>query len=243
MSFDACAALVERGDPDRFLAAMAAPLAARRRLMPLYALNVEVARAPWVTQEPLIAGMRLQWWRDVVTEAQAGAPPRAHEVATPLAEVIQAVPACAPVLDAMIAARDWDVYGGAMDRAALWTYLDATAGGLMWASALALGDGDEPAARAAGRAQGLANWCLAVPALRTHGKHPLDDEDVLRDLAREALDALPAPRTAPVAALRAAWLAPRVLSIVARGQAARRPSEGEARLRLMVAAARGRWRG
>ena len=74
MTTDACAALVERGDPDRFAAVMAAPVAARTRLWPLYAFNLEVARAPWVTKEPMIAEMRLQWWRDVVAEPA----PRAH---------------------------------------------------------------------------------------------------------------------------------------------------------------------
>ncbi|TNF18762.1 MAG: phytoene synthase, partial [Rhodobacteraceae bacterium] len=61
--WQACAAIVEKGDPDRFASAMAAPVAARARLFPLYAFNLEVARAPWVTQEPMIAEMRLQWWR------------------------------------------------------------------------------------------------------------------------------------------------------------------------------------
>ncbi len=41
---NACAAIVQRGDPDRFMATMAAPVAARRVLFPLYALNVEIAR-------------------------------------------------------------------------------------------------------------------------------------------------------------------------------------------------------
>ena len=58
MSVAACAALVARGDPDRFLAVMAAPVAVRARLFPLYAWNLEVARAPWVTAEPLIAELR-----------------------------------------------------------------------------------------------------------------------------------------------------------------------------------------
>lgn len=84
MSVEACAKLVERGDPDRFLAVMAAPVAARAQLLPLYAFNLEVARAPWVTKEPMIAEMRLQWWRDVVAEAS----PRAHEVVSPFHAVI-----------------------------------------------------------------------------------------------------------------------------------------------------------
>ena len=77
MTVAACAGLVERGDPDRFLAVMAAPPAARARLFPLYAFNLEVARAPWVTQEPMIAEMRLQWWRDAV-EMLAGDGPVAR---------------------------------------------------------------------------------------------------------------------------------------------------------------------
>ncbi|MFM7443344.1 MAG: squalene/phytoene synthase family protein, partial [Tabrizicola sp.] len=72
MSVDACAELVSRGDPDRFRAVMAAPAFARAQLLPLYAFNLEVARAPWVTEEPLIAEMRLQWWRDVVENAASG---------------------------------------------------------------------------------------------------------------------------------------------------------------------------
>ena len=72
MTVAACAELVQRGDPDRFLAVMAAPVGVRAQLLPLYAFNLEVARAPWVTQEPLIAEMRLQWWRDVVENAGSG---------------------------------------------------------------------------------------------------------------------------------------------------------------------------
>ncbi|MDZ7907533.1 MAG: hypothetical protein U5N10_04435 [Gemmobacter sp.] len=47
MSDEACAALVERADPERFAATMAADVADRPLLWPLYAFNIEVARAPW----------------------------------------------------------------------------------------------------------------------------------------------------------------------------------------------------
>ena len=95
MSLQACADLVRKGDPDRFLAAMAAPPAARRVLFPLYAFNVEVSRAPWLTSESMIAEMRLQWWRDVLEEIRAGGAVRRHEV----------VDALVPVLDAEGAAQ------------------------------------------------------------------------------------------------------------------------------------------
>ena len=68
MSLQACANLVARADPDRFAAVMAAPFDARAVLLPIYAAAAEVARAPWMTQEPVIAEMRLQWWRDVFEE-------------------------------------------------------------------------------------------------------------------------------------------------------------------------------
>ena len=63
MTLEACAALVERADPVRFRSVMASPPTARSVLFPIYAFNVEVARAPWVTEEPMIAEMRLQFWR------------------------------------------------------------------------------------------------------------------------------------------------------------------------------------
>ena len=84
MTLAACAAIVQRADPDRFMAVMAAPVAARAQLFPLAAFNVEVARAPWVTTAPLIAHMRLQWWQDAVEEIAAGKTPRKHEVVGPL---------------------------------------------------------------------------------------------------------------------------------------------------------------
>ena len=88
----ACADLVRRGDPDRFRAVMAAPVAARERLFPVYAFNLEVSRAPWVTEEPMVAEMRLQWWRDALGEIREGGPVRRHEVATPLSGVVDVTP-------------------------------------------------------------------------------------------------------------------------------------------------------
>ncbi|MDW3222184.1 MAG: squalene/phytoene synthase family protein [Paracoccaceae bacterium] len=181
MRFDAdltaCAALVEKGDPDRFAAAMASPVAARRVLFPLYAFNVEVSRAPWVTQEPMIAEMRLQWWRDALEEIGTGAVVRRHEVVTPLASIIDAEGA--KVLDRLVAARRWDIYKDAFEDAGHFeSYLNETAAGLMWVAARALGvtdTGGEGAIRKLGRATGLARFLQAVPALEAQGRIPLVD--------------------------------------------------------------------
>ena len=134
----ACAALVEKGDPDRFMAVMSCDVAARARLFPLFAFNLEVARAPWMTQEPMIAEMRLQWWRDALAEIEAGGFVRRHEVVTPLATVISDKDA--RQLDVLVEAREWDVEPSVFpDESALWAYLDATAGGLIAVAARALG--------------------------------------------------------------------------------------------------------
>jgi phytoene/squalene synthetase len=212
VSTAACAALVERGDPDRFLAAMAAPVEARARLFPLYAFNLEVARAPWVTQEPLIAEMRLQWWRDAVAEVAAGQPARAHEVMQPLADVIRGgVPA--EVLEGIVAARRWDVYReGFADESALWAHLDATGGALMWAACRSLGGAEEARARGVGTAGALAAWLVAVPDLEARGRLPLPPGADLRAMAREGLRALGGRMRGPEGpALRAAWRAEAIL--------------------------------
>jgi phytoene/squalene synthetase len=188
----ACAALVERGDPDRFLAVMAAPVAARAQLFPLYAFNLEVARAPWVTDEPLIAEMRLQWWRDVVANAASGAA-RAHEVAGPLHDLIRDFGLPVDVLDRLIAARRWDISREPHpDQAALDAYLEDTGAGLMWLAARALGapDSTEAAVRDFGWATAAAGYLRAVPDLRARGRQPLPEGFSPEGLARTGLDRL-----------------------------------------------------
>ncbi|MFK7835128.1 MAG: squalene/phytoene synthase family protein [Sulfitobacter sp.] len=195
MSFDAdltsCAALVERADPLRFRSVMAAPVAARRVLFPLYAFNVEVARAPWVTQEPMIAEMRLQWWRDVCEEIAEGKPVRRHEVATPLAAAIG--PDAATLLDELVAARRWDIYKDAFeDEAHFARYMDQTAGNLMVVAARALGTAEEGVLRDAAFAAGVAAWLRAIPELEARGRVPLLDGtmDGVAALAQTAMERL-----------------------------------------------------
>ena len=214
MSLQACADLVQRGDPDRFAAVMAAPVAVRGRLFPLYAFNLEVARAPWVTKEPMIAEMRLQWWRDVIREAA----PRAHEVAGPLHGVIRKAGLPLDVMDRLIAARVLDAYGeGFPDEAAFDAYLNDTGGGLMWLASVACGGRDEAAARGLGWALGLANYLRAVPELEARGRRPLSDgrAEAVRGLAVEGLARLKAARgRVPVGAALAAWQVQGLLSQV-----------------------------
>ncbi|MEM9426674.1 MAG: squalene/phytoene synthase family protein [Pseudomonadota bacterium] len=176
MSLQACADIVAKGDPDRFRAAMAAPVAARKMLFPLYAFNVEVARAPWVGSEPMIGEMRLQWWRDALEEIGAGGAVRKHEVTTPLAEVLD--PVAAALLDKSVAARRWDLYKDPFeDNGHLVAYLENTGGALMWVAARALGapEAARDGVRAYGTATALVRFLVAVPELEARGRIPLVD--------------------------------------------------------------------
>ncbi len=255
MTIAACAALVERGDPDRFRAVMAAPVAARARLFPLYAFNLEVARAPWVTEEPLIAEMRLQWWRDVVENAASGAA-RAHEVAGPLHEVIRDFQLPVSVLDALIAARRWDIHPEPhADLEALTAYLEATGAGLMWLAAKALGAPDraEPAVRAYGWAAAAASYLRAVPDLVARGRQPLPEGVAPQDIATAGLARLAFSRQARTSvpnaaapALLAGWTAEPVLRLAAADP--QRVMAGDLRIpevrtrgRLLWQAVTGRW--
>ncbi|PWK62594.1 squalene/phytoene synthase family protein [Roseicyclus mahoneyensis] len=256
MTLQACAELVARGDPDRFRATMAAPLAARAVLFPLYAFNIEVSRAPWVTAEPMIAEMRLQFWRDVIEELAAGKAPRAHEVVAPLAK---AVPQdLIGALDALVTARRWDIYTDPFeDRGGFDAYLMDTAATLVTIPARALGAPAEAEGvlRDAGWAFGLASFLRAIPALEAAGRVPLIEgtPQAVRDLAAEGLARLAraragrrlVPRSA-APALYAGWKAEGILR--AARDIPERVIEGKldgsefaARLGLMRVAMTGRW--
>ena len=217
MSIAACAALVRQGDPERFQAVLAAAPQHRAALLVLYAFNLEVARAPWVSAEPMIALMRLQWWQDVVSQPEAPA----HEVATPLKELMKDKGLPADLLVRIAAARAWDADRlpfedeGDLDR-----YLMETGGGLTWASALALGAvaEEEAAVRAWGWASGLAGFLRAAAELQARGRTPLLDArpQAVRALAQEGLRRIHLARGARMSrsardALLAGWQSPAIL--------------------------------
>ena len=257
MTIAACAALVERGDPDRFAATMAAPPKARESLFPLYAFNLEVARAPWVTTEPLIAEMRLQWWRDVVAAPKSGAA-LAHEVAGPLHHVIHSKNLPIPPLDKLIAARRWDIgQNPFITTTDLSDYLEDTGAALMWLAAKSLNapDSAEQTVRNAGWATALATYFRAVPDLTSRGRQPLPDlsSAAIIALAQAGLTRLNAakatrnslPRHA-AAAVFPAWQTHALLNLAAKDPAAvtenrLQQSEFARRGSLALRALTGRW--
>lgn len=256
MSLAHCRALVEAGDPDRALVTAGAPEAAQAKLWPLWAFNLEVARAPWASAVPLVAEMRVQFWADAVDRLAEGRVPVGHPVLAPLAEAVTGGPV-AP-LAALVAARRRDVWREAFaDAGTLGEYLDATAGGLMWQAARMLGAPQmaEPVVRDLGWGAGLAAWLRAAPNLRARGYPPFpeDSPDAIAALARAGLARIARARAARAAvpavafpALATGWQAAAILRLAAGdprrvAQGRLQQSEFARRGGLAWAALSGRW--
>jgi phytoene synthase len=235
----ACATLVRQLDPDLFHAALFAPEPARERLMVLYAYDIELSKAAARASEPLIAQMRLQWWRDLVAGIQAGEPPSQHEVAGPLYGLLGDHPLPAADLALLIDAREIELQGP-MDADRFGAWVDGRFGALTRLAAHLLA-GENPAARqaatAVGHAMGVAfamrhavtlaaeaNLYL-LPGLAPEGRAELargrtsaQARDIANRLAEQALARLDDARAgrgnvpkAAVPALLPVWRAERVL--------------------------------
>lgn len=261
MTAPALAEAVRTGDPDRFAATMAAPPALRPRLWALYALNLDIARAPWASKEPMVAEMRLQWWIDAIGRAdggRAGDVRAASDALLVLAPHLAELPDLCPLLLGAAEARRRDAWPEPFDGAAdLDAYLDATAGNLMWAAARLLGTPPtgEAVVRDFARGAGIANWLCAVPAMVARGRHPLPDgtNGAVAALAEDGLAAIARARAARASlpagaapALLTGWKAGALLRIAARdpgrvAQGRLATSEARARASLALRAVTGRW--
>jgi phytoene synthase len=139
--------LARQHDPDRFLTSLFAPAAARPALWALYAFNHELARARESVREPMMAMIRLQWWREVVEGAK-----RRHEVAEPLSDALATGALQADDMLSLIDGREADP----PETDAQWIeHVQATSGTLAVAAGRVLGI-DHPAILAAGAAYGAA---------------------------------------------------------------------------------------
>ncbi len=208
-SLSPCAEIVRRHDPDRFLTALFAPPTLRETLFTLYAVNHELARAREVVSNPMLALIRLQWWREVAEGAR-----RRHEVAGPLGEALDEGRLHAADVLAIIEGREAeaDTIG---TEAAFRAYVRATAGGVAVAAGRALGASGPAldALRDLGAGYGAAGILRSVSALARQSRcvlpedvlaqHGLSVEDVIADPDGAAL----ADIRTHVAAIASEWLA------------------------------------
>jgi phytoene synthase len=153
-------------DADRFYAALFAPADRREGLFALLAFHHEIARVREIVSEPRLGEIRLEWWREALSEIAAGGPVRAHPVAQALAAAYTAHPFALEHLRALIDARAFDLGDEPMrDLGALEAYAKATGGGLHRAMAEVLGANEEGAfaAECAGTAWALTGILRALP--------------------------------------------------------------------------------
>jgi phytoene synthase len=99
-------ALVSRVDPDRWLSSrFIGEIEKRADVIALYAFDHELARASKVASNPLIAEIRLTWWREALDEIYAGKVVRGHPAARALAIAVSRRSLPRGLLEAMIDAR------------------------------------------------------------------------------------------------------------------------------------------
>ncbi len=103
--------LVRSADRDRFLAALFASEPARSGLLALLAFDHELARTRTVTREPMLARIRLEWWREAVAEAAGTAKPRAQPIVESLSETVRRHGLTPARLVALIDAREEEIEG------------------------------------------------------------------------------------------------------------------------------------
>lgn len=144
-----CGREARRADRDRYLSALFAPDARREALFALYAFHAEIAKTREVVSEPLLGGIRLQWWRDALIG------PEPASAGHPVLAALRAAALPVPALLALIDAREADLEGeGPLDLAALESYAEATSSALMVVALDVLGEAT-PAARAAAVPAGI----------------------------------------------------------------------------------------
>jgi NADH dehydrogenase [ubiquinone] 1 alpha subcomplex assembly factor 6 len=161
------AALVRRHDRDRYQTALFAPRDRREDLFALYAFNYEIARLREAVTQPMLGQIRLQWWREAIEAAYAGAPPRRHAVAETLAAVIRDFALTRAHFQRMIDARERDLADEPpATLAALEDYAEGTSATLLYLVLEVLGV-TEPniavAAREVGIGYALTGLLRAMP--------------------------------------------------------------------------------
>jgi len=199
-----CLDLVRRADPDRFLCTLLAPAKLRPTLLALYAFNVALGRAAETGGEPVLAQMRLAFWRESIAGLFAGRP-AAEPILAALAEAVDGLPRAA--FERLIDAHEGTLAGPPKTREALLDRLDAGPRVLFELALAAAGlEGAHALARDAGRAFGLSGTLRAAAWHARAGRLtlPLDLLAAESIAPEDVLECRPTPGLARVAAALAA---------------------------------------
>jgi phytoene synthase len=221
--------LIRRVDPDRWLTSrFIADQGARADVLALYAYDHELARALKAASTPLLAEIRLTWWREALDEIFGAGAVRRHPVAEALAEAVRRRGLPREPLEAMIDGQIAAVETAQFDAAAAIAWADAVEGSLAGLAARVL----DPAVSAHDAASAGRAWGLAL--LHRSGKA---SDEVLRPLLALAIDGA----RIDAAGLSVAALPAALPARLTRFDLARRPPGPlRRRLSLILATATGR---
>ena len=103
--------LVRDADRERFLGALFAPEPQRSGLLALLAFDHELARSRSVTKEPMLARIRLEWWREAMAEAAGSGKPRAQPIVEALTETVRRHGLTLEAMVDLIDAREEEIEG------------------------------------------------------------------------------------------------------------------------------------
>lgn len=103
--------IVRGADRERFLGALFAPEPQRSGLLSLLAFEHELARTRSVTREPMLARIRLEWWREAMAEAAGAGKPRAQPIVESLSETVRRHGLQREALVRLIDAREEEIEG------------------------------------------------------------------------------------------------------------------------------------
>ncbi len=103
--------MVRGADRERFLGALFAPEPQRSGLLSLLAFDHELARTRSVTKEPMLARIRLEWWREAIAEAAGAGKPRAQPIVESLSETVRWHGLQREALVRLIDAREEEIEG------------------------------------------------------------------------------------------------------------------------------------
>jgi 15-cis-phytoene synthase len=191
------AASARAGEPDRYLAALLAPPAAREGLLALAAFSAELGRiGHLVTREPMMGEIRLQWWRDALQPADPGAR-TGNPIADALCEAMARHHLPTPLLLGMIDAHGSDLQPEPFaTEDALGAYLAGSESAQFTLAAHVLGEAAparpdlEAASAAAGHAYGPVRLLLGLPHALARGFSPVPrsrlEQAAIADLASES---------------------------------------------------------
>lgn len=188
---------LRRADPDRHFASLFAPPEKRGILALLYLFNHELARAREVASNPMLALIRLQWWREVVEGQQ-----KKHELATPLSAVLEAGLLQRQDLLALVQARESEADDQIPDLPGFMAYARGTGGRLSRIAGKVLG-ADDPAIEDLGTAYAISGILRSAPFLARQERSLLPADGTAPDVLVE--QALLLLQSRPPRGVFAAW--------------------------------------